>query len=400
MSRLVPALVLLSSALLAGCATPYAVPRYDPPEARFEGLYDMALVQPEGGSLDVFVVHGMCDHDEKWAREAIKRLSMPLGTVALQTGGTGPASGITTTVGTVVVEGRTVRFSALVWSALTRDAKASLCYDQSTKTGTCIDRTEPKPYPYPWDRARINAGLKNTILDECLADMLVYQGRARSTIVQQMRDALFAARAAPVAAFATLTTPAGPDRARIARASTANRAPLVVITESLGSKIVFDSLTSASTTATVERAATASLAESVTAIFMLANQLPALRLADAPLPAQDSRTAMADEAPAPFAPDPVAALLRQRVRSAARVDAPVRVVAFSDPSDLLSYTLKPYVDRLPEKDRYEVADVIVSNGPTTFGLLADPRRAHVTYIERDAVVSDIVCGRPRNAACR
>jgi hypothetical protein len=72
------------------------------------------------------------------------------------------------------------------------------------------------------------------------------------------------------------------------------------------------------------------------------------------------------------------------------------VVAFTDPSDPMSYRLLP--------SRYQVADVaiadvLVSNARTGFGLLEDPFAAHVDYLVNPEVGRLMACGWPNKAPC-
>jgi hypothetical protein len=59
------------------------------------------------------------------------------------------------------------------------------------------------------------------------------------------------------------------------------------------------------------------------------------------------------------------------------------VVAFTDPNDLLSYFLQGGDDTLTQ--HYRVADVLVSNAYTYFGIFENPVSAHVSYAEQSGV---------------
>ena len=99
-------------------------------------------------------------------------------------------------------------------------------------------------------------------------------------------------------------------------------------------------------------------------------------------------------------PDSLQRLLQKRrapVADRRRTAAPLTLVAFSDPGDLLTWTLPP--------ERYRdggtgVFNVLVSNARTYFGLLEDPVRAHTEYLSNPDVGSLIACGQPRSSLCK
>ena len=72
------------------------------------------------------------------------------------------------------------------------------------------------------------------------------------------------------------------------------------------------------------------------------------------------------------------------------------LVAFTDPNDLLSYTLPP--------ERYEpegvtVHNILVSNAPAYFGLLERPDTAHLNYLSNPDIGRLIACGQPASKLC-
>ncbi len=74
---------------------------------------------------------------------------------------------------------------------------------------------------------------------------------------------------------------------------------------------------------------------------------------------------------------------------------PPRVIAFTDPNDLLSYILVPAKDVV----KYDVVDVVVSNEKTYLGFLERPDTAHIGYQTNPAVVKliAIACGTPTSS---
>lgn len=372
---------LLAALLLAGCTMPYRPPRFVEADATFPGLIDFTARAP-GKTTDVLLVHGMCTHDATWAKEAVATLAAQLAAnvkpapVAAQ-----PLRSAAPAIEIVPIEIATphgaVKFKSLIWSPLTTPIKQQLCYDQTDKSPICTGTP-----PFPHARASLNAKVKDRLLDDCLPDALIYQGAGREQIQMQMREAVLAA-----------TAGADPDT------------PLVVISASLGSKILFDTLVRMMDEPADSRAAqvAARNVQRMAWLIMAANQIPLLQMAEQPIAAEavgvpggkDARQTSMQAAP----PDSLQRLLEKRRPPATdrRTMVPLTLVAFSDPNDVLSYTL------LPERYQGEVAgvfNVLVSNAPTYFGLLEDPVRAHQDYLSNSDVGSLIACGRPRSTLCK
>jgi len=120
-------------------------------------------------------------------------------------------------------------------------------------------------------------------------------------------------------------------------------------------------------------------------LVMAANQIPLLSLADQPLPATMA------ESP----PDSLQLLLRKRRALAA--DRHLTLVAFTDPNDLLSYTLPP---EKYAQDGVTVYNILVSNAPTYLGLLERPDTAHLEYLGNPDVGRLIACGLPGSKLCK
>jgi len=120
--------------------------------------------------------------------------------------------------------------------------------------------------------------------------------------------------------------------------------PTVVLSDSLGSRIVFDTLcarqdtcggrppTLAATVDAETRAVAGRITASIRSVYMLANQLPLMELATLQAPADDvplSTHLSQIECGLPMS----------AAMEAKRRDDPVEIVAFTDPNDLLSYHL-------------------------------------------------------------
>lgn len=371
--------LVVTAWVLQACSTPYKTPAFDsrPAErADFPGVAQIVAATKDK-SADVVMIHGMCTHDDTWARASIARLSRLLG------GPSAPAITPEPVAGTKVMLYRSalttphgaVQASAIVWSPITAGLKSQLCYDQSRKSKMC-SAVAPDAPPYPYERAGVNRALKDDILDDCLADALIYQGKSREAISSQVQQALLAASVPHAAGLAPQ---------RLLASASAQARPIVFISASLGSKVAFDAILQLQRSpVAAERSAGTRLFDRFAQIFMEANQLPILALADQEVGA-GAKANIGGQCPA----DPLSALLcGRKARPSLLQGRPLQVVAFTDPNDLLSYALA----RSTEPASFDVVDVIVSNASTLFGWVERPDQAHTAYEENDAVTRLIACG--------
>lgn len=370
--------------VLAACSTPYMPPSLDARAGSPRAFPGAADLLRQAGALDVMLVHGMCTHDADWATGAARDLYSYMGgdpgQFNLQPGAVGK-TGIVLFQQTLPLPAGELRLNALLWSPLSTPLKADLCYDQSSKSPQCPAPEAAKAYPYA--RAGFNRMTKDGLINDCLSDALIYQGKSRVDINERMQAAILQA----------VSTTGG----RRAEAGPQSTIPVVVITDSVGSKITFDAIYRLATAAgTGKENAGMPLFNRTALVFMRANQMPILALADKRL----DGTLAPERAEAEFPSDPIQALIQRRnadTGSARSHDVPT-VVAFSDPNDLLSYALvrSPFAAGAA----YPIVDVIVSNEPTYTGLFELPTKAHSGYTENDAVRRLIACGHPRSSACK
>jgi hypothetical protein len=355
--------LLVSAALawLTACTTPSRPPVIVHDSDDIPGL--AALIAANGKTpVDIVLVHGMCTHDTGWARTAIDDLARNIDT---SYNGNWPEARTTpepNRIGIVIktaqLAGGTVRFTALVWSPLTANLKNRLSYDNTGTPNDCSQpgNTETNCKP---KRAYSNGRLKDTLLNDCLSDAMIYQGFSH----QAMKGAM-------VQAMKQLIEDQD-------RTGGGNAGPLVVVAESLGSKLVFDSLNDMLSRPKDDQLALVGqrAAARLGLVFMAGNQIPILGLADGPT----------GKAPGPKAEGlPVDSLQRflvlrrgdgmQRRKGLTKL----KLVAFTDPNDLLSYRLlrADYVST-----DVDLANVLVSNRPTYVGLVEDPIGGHLGYLE-------------------
>ncbi|HEX8611704.1 MAG TPA: hypothetical protein VF800_10495 [Telluria sp.] len=370
-------------ACLVACSTPYRTPVIDATPTTLPTFSGVAnLLKPER-ALDVLLVHGICTQDESWARESVAQLVAGLGGDATQVALSATQvtdTGIVLYRQSLPLAGGSVNINALLWSPLTTPLKAELCYDQSNKSSTC-----PADQPaYPYKRAALNRAIKDKLMDDCLADAVIYQGKAREAISQRMQTAILQAVGGGNGTGAALV-PGGGE-------VPPEPLPLVLITDSLGSKITFDALFRLAGSPQ-QSVAALQVFNRTSLIFMRANQLPLLRLAE-----MDLDGTMAPPGPGDFPADPIQALVeRSRGQGIGKPTDVPTVVAFTDPNDVLSYTLvkSPFAARAT----YPIIDVVVSNAPTYLGLLELPNSAHTEYARNGTVQRMIACGEPAAEGC-
>lgn len=373
------ALLTAAFFLVVGCSAPYKEPRVEsrpPGQTEFPGIAQLAAQTP-GRSIDVLMVHGMCTHGQQWAKTSINRLSSMLGGPKEPLISQEPVPETKTILHRAELQTPhgSIRASAVVWSPVVAPLKAQLCYDQTNKSESCkaLDTDSP---PYPYARASLNRGLKDELLNDCLADAIIYQGKSRDAISAQLQRAILVAATTGGSKLA---------KSSVERAAAQEATPIAFISESLGSKVAFDAIYMLQTSGDAdERAAGVRTFDRFAQVYMGANQLPILSLAD-----QDVGNETKMRAATKYPADPLGALLNDRkARSLLVAREPLQVVAFTDPNDLLSYALsraKPVVS-------FDVIDVIVSNDWTYFEFLERPDTAHTGYRTNDSVMRLIACG--------
>jgi hypothetical protein len=362
-------LVLLVPILLAACSTPYSPPVVVRDSTPFPGI--ATLVRDGGGRpLDLILVHGMCTHDAAWANQRIDRIAGVVSANVPEQAAAG-ANGIQLIERTQQVGGTPVRFHALVWSPLTAPLKRQLDYDNTgTPTGCSAADSgggECKP-----KRASLNGDVKDSLLNDCLSDAVIYEGASRAAIRDAMVESI----------------------SRILESNPNGDRTLAVVAESLGSKILFDALSAMLESRQPRTQALGQqAARRLGLLYMAGNQLPILDLSRQDIERRpDTRSTGPQDALQRF-------LELRRRQAAPRAESVARlaVVAFTDPNDLLSYRLLPARYAAPD---VAVADVLVSNARTWLGLIENPVAAHLDYLANQEVADLIACGHPRAPSCR
>ena len=370
--------------MLSGCATALV----EPANVKVPGLFQLLEAEPRK-SLDLFVVHGMCHHPKDWAVQELERIAQASGGRASELkADEGKPPGISIYSRTIELPQGSVRAHALVWSGLTKPLKDRLCYDRAKNRTSCEASPPSKDdKPYPHYRDLLNRFAKETLVDDCFSDAVIYLGKSRDAIQARLQEALASTRSQSTG----VSTAPGISPFK---ASQANTDGVVVLSSSLGSKLVFDGIHQMSLSKEADKqAAGVQLWSRMRGVFMAANQIPLLSLSDEDALAAN-RLAPVAQKEGEYAPDPLAALL-----SAAEPwnlhgmagRPPLPIVAFSDPNDLLSFSTRPYLAQLESNEHYQPVDVLVRNA-WSLGLFANPVTAHTGYLDNPKVLKVLFHG--------
>lgn len=321
----------------------------------------------------------------------------------------------------------------ITWSPLTQWLKTTqLYYDSSSAFAassrpSCLESPDPKVVPdikHPPQRLLLDQLIKEQLFDRNLADAIIYAGRYAPVLERGVAEALCHA----------ITNQPPNARCRWPDPSTdAHR--YVFVTHSLGSRILYDTLINLldydpfgkgnpfakgdfEPDDTYLKAAAPFVAQMVArtpAIYMMANQLSLMGLADTPAKARSS------EGPKPYfvipplaeiarvGPRPLAALDASTCRSAPNVlgrvrdaqlgplaaEAPaLQFVAFNDTNDLLTWHIPRWYSNEGEDEcrpNVRFSNVFVQNA-THWLVLEGPLSAHQNYFTRSAVWRVMLCG--------
>ena len=380
-------LVMLCASIVAGCGVPGQTLRYAPSDPNIIGV--RSILAP-GTPVDVVLVHGMCYHDISWVDGANQGLADALGLTITQPSTEpipiGSYDGKLYRRHLTGPKGELVRTFAILWSPVAENARAQLCYDANQPTDSCKDSARLLGDR----RAYVNALLKNEIMDGCLADAVYSVGKEG---IDHIGSTVEAGLTLALAGRESVTA----DESVTLSPLQSQTAPLFIVTESLGSKLFVDAAIRMASRSCPAYRSMADTIGRTAQIFMEANQIPILTLAYNP--ALDNKcVAVTEQSKAPQATG-LSALVELRktaIRTKEALATPLRVAAFSDPNDILSYTLVPY-----HPAGLEVADIVLVNDWVWLALFENPYNAHTTYRKKcrvQRVIADGTAGLTESCA--
>ena len=328
----------------------------------FEGLNAAASrSNSAGGTLRILFIHGMGHHSPGYSQPVMQGIA-----ARLNLSNTGSSHRIiirkeSHDYGEINItnysgsEGEKVRAYELTWSATTDALKTRQFASDAT---------------YASDRVLVNRQLKAQLIDDALADPVLYIGRYRN----HMQFPIMRATEAILHDYQP-------------------QDELAIITESLGSYMCYDTLLKMSRGESImgEKDYSAAVVQDLIGhtnyVYMFANQLPLLELSEVsnPLPLRhESATA-------------VKALAEIRRRNKPRVRLqqsqallPLHLVAFSDPNDLLSY---PLDQSSISGSTIAYSNVTVSvERSAILGVFAWPMTAHTGHDKSKVVMDSLAFG--------
>jgi hypothetical protein len=344
-------------------------------DASFDGISQLiADAHRRGTMLHVLWTHGMCTHKLNWAADRATLIAAALGGTATQTNAIEETAGLTRVLYNITTPGGDFDATFVVWSPMTLPYKRELGFD--------APGTDPAT-SFPYRRATLNGALKTKLINDCLSDAVVYGGAHGDPIRAAMKLAVCRELGGtPVAGKPCDFTAAELDR------------PIAVVTESLGSKILFDAARAIYEEASQRSGAHAAMNQrfaAVQIIYLMANQIPLLDIAS-PMPQFEAEGQDADMPHASTLGHMIGMMHQSRTTMAPEhseaMVAPT-VVAFTDPNDLLSYRLIPSV---LDVSHARLINVIASNETTWFGFLERPDTAHCGYTWNAMVIGLIARG--------
>ena len=211
---------------IAGCTKPYDPPILEPlgfeqvnPELEsFYGLKKLAKLSEDG--VRVLWAHGMCSHDKRWINHRLAAISSAMSIK--------PDDDVTTEgrVTTYKIGNMTIDF--FLWSQLTKSIKQKLTFDSTPNE-------ENPSGQFPYQRASLNEQIKIQLLNDCLADVAIYLGPRGEKIRKAARSAL-------CRSLGGTYSPSNESKSNWCE--NLQNKNVVLITESLGSQIIYRELVS------------------------------------------------------------------------------------------------------------------------------------------------------------
>lgn len=371
--------------LIQSCTTPYSpVKIFD--EQKFPGL-EQGLHSAPNRNLVIIAIHGMCHHDKSWADGTVynmadfmdMKIQYPSSTSKDPQRLIGPSThSINAFRANLHRESDQARIAlyTILFSTPADKEKETLCPDVSSDNPIC--QKINGEITYDLKRASLNASLKNNLLNDCLADAVYYLGKNGTVVRDGVGKAL-------------------DNIYRDIQSDNDLRvAPISYISESLGSKVLTDSLlcSGSDETSTFEKYAD-TISNSQT-IYLMANQIPLLNMGSPTYDcAEQGYTKFTNSSPLEYLnnwglfADSIKFQVTKKSQASAAApnetakDGILNLVVFTDPNDLLSY-------RVGKKDAGNnvlVTNVAVSNDKTWFNLIENPYPAHTKYLENKDVLN-------------
>ena len=365
--------------LLQACATPYSPPEISD-ELNFPGL-EQSLQASPNGNLAIIAIHGMCHHNKSWA-DSKTYITADLMGMKVQHPSTTPkdplllisssTNGISAYRANLHRDSDQARIAlyTILFSTPADREKKSLCPDVSSDNPICENANGD--ITYDLERAKLNENLKNNLLNDCLADAVYYLGNNGSIVRDGVGKAL-------------------DDIYRdIQTDNDLQFSPISYISESLGSKVLTDSLLCSNSEEISVFEKYADTISNSRTVYLMANQIPLLNMGS-PLYdcAAGGYSKFTKSTPHDYrnnwglVADVVKFQQAKKMKESALKPnqftkrGVLDLVVFTDPNDLLSYK----VGKKDAGNDVVVTNIAVSNDKTWFKAIENPYSAHTEYLE-------------------
>ena len=389
-------LLLLLVTSISACTQTYKnnTVLIDPKTSTFAGIHPDGL---KGNKNTVILMHGMCTHDKTWVADVTKNMGFA---------SKSSVKSLETNTKTDVEvyktkwqEGKnTIDFYGIVYShELNKVKKEYLCSDidkDKTETTFCAGSNS-----YERTRASLNNSIKEVLMNDCLADAVIYSGEAGVKVRQGVSDAL----------------------AAIEKDQVKNDSPITLVSQSLGSKILRDTLVCGDDVNEKNIKQTNSNIEYLSAtqqVFLVSNQIALLNRGNAGQCKKSRNSVMQEsltrgtEENKDNVFDLFDLISKSKSKSKSKTEQIIErstinestvtestvnesvignrlsIVSFTDPNDLLSYEVDP-----KDYKNHAVTNVVVSNAGAFLGLIANPVKVHTSYFANPDVSKLLRCGR-------
>lgn len=348
---------------LVGCTTPYKPPLIEPSTASFSGIHPSSTDVKE---TNLVMIHGMCHHDKRWVENTRQRLAnyFRMDETIVEPLYEDITSDVSVYKTRIYDDTNSINLYGIVYGPSTLPIKREfLCKDVSKESEVCQNIT------YKRERASLNAALKNGLLNDCLADAVIYLSDKGEIIRKGVKRSLL----------------------KIMESIESSDGSLFFLSESLGSKVLRDALLCDSDEKIF---AGISFISKSKVIYLGANQIPILNLGnnnecDLSRVYMDAIEKSGAEISGGFE-DVIIIINQNKYNKELSFNISTKtptVISFTDPNDLLSYEIGD------EYSESIIINVIVSNTETWFGFLENPVTAHMGYRNNDDVIDLIKCGK-------
>ncbi|WP_104403182.1 hypothetical protein [Vibrio penaeicida] len=355
--------------VITACTTPYSPPEMEE-TATFEGLKTDKTNNIIYRTI-VVMVHGMCEKPSNWARE-------PVENIVKKAGYNGPI--VENDLGYYFPNGGT-----------------SSGFPYLREYTVSDDQSEMKLYAYhysDWNQIRksgeleiqgraaiVNKKIKDSLVSGCLSDVTTYAGSKGIKIREYLAKSM------------DKVQEMNPESDTIK-----NR--IFFISSSLGSKVLRDVLMCSPhphqhSDYTKNQSATQSLIAQSSTVFMASNQIPLLSPLNNCKPIKVNKST--ETVQAELYSNSLVAALSDSIGTEQKSFRRINVVAYTDPSDLLSYPVSNYGNAISNKKntgdgRVTVHNVKVSNASTWFGIVTNMYKSHTGYFSNPDIIESMVCG--------